>query len=161
MTGSKTADSVFGQILICLRMSKLDYMVKETPYSGFVTIRKKFVKNVTEEHNDREEQIVDIVLVENLKKENTFLKDKVSELERNYAIFKVQHDETELKLNVLEKDKRSLEDELEEAFGESRELKMSLSTEKIPIKKKSVKIENMVENVEKLEDLLKCKDLEI
>ena len=77
MTGPQTADSVFGQMLICLRMSKLDFMVKETPYSGYVTIRKKFVKNFTEEHIEKEnvEQIVDLGLMENLKKENTFLRD--------------------------------------------------------------------------------------
>ena len=49
--------------------------------------------------------------MENLKKENTFFKDKVNDMERNFAIFKVEHDETELKLNVLDKDKRSLEEE--------------------------------------------------
>ena len=70
MTGPQTADSVFGQMLICLRMSKLDYMVKETPYSGYVTIRKKFVKNYTGEH---------VGLMENLKIENNFLNEKVKE----------------------------------------------------------------------------------
>ena len=45
---SVKAENVFGQVLICLRMSKLDYMVKETPYSAYVTIRKKFIKSVDE-----------------------------------------------------------------------------------------------------------------
>ena len=40
------ADNVFGQVMICLRMSKLDYLVNETPYSAYVTIRKKFVKSL-------------------------------------------------------------------------------------------------------------------
>jgi hypothetical protein len=29
MVGNIKAENVFGQVLICLRMSKLDYMVKE------------------------------------------------------------------------------------------------------------------------------------
>ena len=41
-----SAENVFGQVLICLRMSKLDYVIKETPYAGYVTVRKKFMKNV-------------------------------------------------------------------------------------------------------------------
>ena len=163
MTGPQTADSVFGQMLICLRMSKLDYMVKETPYSGYVTIRKKFVKNFTEEHIEKEnvEQIVDLGLVENIKKENTFLKDKVNEMERNFAIIKVEHDETELKLVVLEKDKATLEEEIEESFCETRELKMSLANQKNAAKKASMEMKDMVESVDILEDLVKAKDLEI
>ena len=43
------AETVFGQVLICLRMSKLDYMIKETPYSAYLTVRKKFAKDVKEE----------------------------------------------------------------------------------------------------------------
>ena len=36
-----------GQILFSLKTSKLNYMVKETPFSAYVTIRKKFVKNLS------------------------------------------------------------------------------------------------------------------
>ena len=49
MFGASKADNVFGQVVICLRMSKLDYMIKATPYSAYVTIRKKFVKSAHEE----------------------------------------------------------------------------------------------------------------
>ena len=46
MVGEVSAENAFGQVLICLRMSKLNFILKETPYSGYVTIRKKFVKEV-------------------------------------------------------------------------------------------------------------------
>ena len=39
-------------------MSKLDYVVKETPYSAYVTIRKKFSKSINEE-------LIENVIVEN------------------------------------------------------------------------------------------------
>ena len=45
MTGKTIAKNALGQVLICLRMSKLNYVAKETPYSAYVTIRKKFVKD--------------------------------------------------------------------------------------------------------------------
>ena len=44
MTGEYSAEKACGQVLICLKMSNLNYMVKETPFSAFVTIRKKFLK---------------------------------------------------------------------------------------------------------------------
>ena len=50
------ADNLFGQVMICLRMSKLDYLVNETPYSAYVTIRKKFVKSL--DHEVIEEEYV-------------------------------------------------------------------------------------------------------
>ena len=43
MFGASKADNVFGQVVICLRMSKLDYMIKETTYSAYVTIRKSLL----------------------------------------------------------------------------------------------------------------------
>ena len=51
MVGKVSAENAFGQILICLRMSKLNFILKETPYSGYVTIRKKFVKEVENGEN--------------------------------------------------------------------------------------------------------------
>ena len=47
MVGPVKAENVFGQVMICLRMSKLDYLVKEMPYSAYATIRKKFIKSVS------------------------------------------------------------------------------------------------------------------
>ena len=32
-----------GQVIFNLKMSKLNYVVKETPYSAYITIRKKFI----------------------------------------------------------------------------------------------------------------------
>ena len=45
MACENSAEKACGTILFCLKMSKLNYMVKETPFSAYVTIRKKFVKS--------------------------------------------------------------------------------------------------------------------
>ena len=58
MVGTSKAENVFGKVLICLRMSKLDYVVKETPYSAYLTIKKKFSKSINEE-------LIENVIVEN------------------------------------------------------------------------------------------------
>ena len=141
MAGRIQAENKFGQLMICLRMSKLDYLVKETPYSAYITIRKKFLKNVVDDNNEAvaEEGVKDdasnVVFGrrdENRAiEENNFLKQKLIDLEKNYAMLNIEHDEIETKVKVLEKDKVSLEEELEESFAVSREFKKSVEKQKM------------------------------
>ena len=49
MVGENSAEMACGQVLFSLKMSNLNYMVKETPFSAYVTIRKKFVKSAKTE----------------------------------------------------------------------------------------------------------------
>ena len=37
MASKVSAENVLGQVLICLRMSKLDFLVTETPYAAYMT----------------------------------------------------------------------------------------------------------------------------
>ena len=46
MVGEFSAQYACGQILFSLKNSNLNYVVKETPYSAYITIRKKFIKDV-------------------------------------------------------------------------------------------------------------------
>ena len=39
-----------GQILFSLQMSNLNYVIKETPYSAYITIRKKFARSIETVH---------------------------------------------------------------------------------------------------------------
>ena len=48
MSSDLLAHTVCEQLLSILKTSKLNYLVKETPYSAFVTIRKRFVNDVKE-----------------------------------------------------------------------------------------------------------------
>ena len=52
MTGEKlsqfSAEFACGQILFSLKNSNLNYLVRETPYSAYITIRKKLVKEAFE-----------------------------------------------------------------------------------------------------------------
>ena len=66
------AQNVFGQVLICLRMSQLDYVVKETPYAAYVTVRKQFMK-----HANVEKDVIEVEVGKtSVEKENTKLKEK-------------------------------------------------------------------------------------
>jgi hypothetical protein len=51
MASKVSAENVFGQVLICLRMSQLDFLVKETPYAAYITVRKKLTKYVEVNNN--------------------------------------------------------------------------------------------------------------
>ena len=48
MLEENSAEFACGQLLYNIKMSKLNYMVKETPYSAYITVRKKFVKGVVD-----------------------------------------------------------------------------------------------------------------
>ena len=93
MCDNSRAENVFGQILICLRMSKLDYIVKETPYSAYLTIRKKFAKSakVGTEDIERVGQDDNIAKLDKVQKENNFLKQKIEEVEKGCANLKVKN----------------------------------------------------------------------
>ena len=77
--------------------------------------------------------------------ENNFLRQKIIDLEKNYAVLNFEHDEMETKLKVIEKDKVSLEEELEESFAVSREFKKSGDKQKMYDTKISM-LENKVKN---------------
>ena len=59
----------------------------------------------------------------NLKKENSELKKKVRDLETTCGLITYNNEELEVKHETLEKDISSLDDKLEEEYGESRMLK--------------------------------------
>ena len=40
-----TADAVCENVLECLKTSNLNFLIQESPYSVYVTIRKRFLKN--------------------------------------------------------------------------------------------------------------------
>ena len=46
MVGDISAQHACGQILFSLKNSNLNYLVKETPYSAYITIRKKYIKEI-------------------------------------------------------------------------------------------------------------------
>ena len=157
------ADNVFGQVLICLRLSKLDYILKETPYSAYLTIRKKFIKGVKEEtvaHTNNVESANDKNR-ESLQRENSFLKDKVADLEKRCALFTVENDELEIKLETLEKDKVSLEEEIEQSYTESRELRKTIEKQKKVGRETFSSMKELNENIVMLENKVKVKDLEV
>ena len=134
MVGTDKAENVFGQVLICLRMSKLDFLIKETPYSAYITIRKKFVKSVI-----GNEEILEIDNVKVIDNQHDKLKETLKSLETRYGMLEFEHEELEMKYEQTKRDYSALEDTIEEAYEESRNLKKNLKeleAEKSDIKSK-------------------------
>ena len=123
-----SAENLFGQLMICLRMSKLDYLVKETPYSAYVSIRKKFSKSVNSASDMIEVgNVASNDVHDKLEKENRLLKQKLDDLGRECAMVRFEKEEIDIKYEELEKDRISLEDKIEEAYAESRPLRNTIS----------------------------------
>jgi hypothetical protein len=94
MTGKVSAENVFGQVLICLRMSRLDFLVTETPYAAYVTIRKRFMKTANAFENVNNVYNID----ENLKLENLNLKEKLKDIQTKSALTVFENEELEIKM---------------------------------------------------------------
>ena len=110
-----TAENTFGQVLICLRMSKLNFVVKETPYSAYVTIRKRFVKSYDGKPIEKDNvEMVEPFVVSDLKK-------KVNDLEKQCGLLRYNIDEYEIKCTALESEKINLEDQIEDLFAKRKE----------------------------------------
>ena len=157
MIGKNSPDFACGQVLYSIKMSELDYLVKETPYSIYVTIRKKFVKGHTDADDTSEKVDIIDVTTEMLKKklqiaekENKGLKEKIADDLQITEMLRVEYEELEMKTDNLESDKSELEDTIEELYREISQLKQKENTFV------EIKEENMI-----LKDNLKNLDAEI
>ena len=156
MANKTTPENTLGQHLICLRMSKLNYVVKETPYSAFVTIRKKFVKSLDKDVFESEIVVKDDNLKE-LERENFHQKQKVKELEKECAMLQFEKEELEIKLEAVEKKNFALDDQIEVEMDVSREKERVIKD----LKTKHAKCKENSDNILILEYTLKNRDDEI
>ena len=110
MSNENKAHKVCDQMLRILKSSKLNYLVKETPYSSFITIRKRFLKDIScvslaSEDDSRSEA--------DLSRENMILKEKCKELEVEVGYLNINKENMELANDSLEKETRILRIEVE------------------------------------------------
>ena len=127
MATEVSAEFACGKILFGIRQSKLNYVLNETPYSAYITIRKKFTNGVIVNNEEMAKDASGAkVLESNLTKENRELKEKLKDVETICALIQIENEEFELKNDSLKKDIVSLDDKIEEAYLESRNLKMDI-----------------------------------
>ena len=110
MVGEISPDFACGQVLFGLKMSNLNYVVKETPYSVYLTIRKSFVREPVER------QSIEI------KDSEKALKEEIKDLKTNLAIAKVELEEIECKNKSLKEKNESHKETIEELCAEKNKL---------------------------------------
>ena len=101
-----STDFACGQIIFSLKSSRLNYIVKETPYSAYITIRKKFMKDVTESQENHVIEHANVADVADnvVKNENDALKRELNDLKTSFAMTTVQFDEIEIQNESLKKE---------------------------------------------------------
>ena len=118
MTVEMSPDFDCGKILYCLKMSRLNYLVKETPYSAYITVRKKFIKE------NIENQITPAALnSSDNKKELLTLNELNKDLEKRLAMAKIEFEEMELAKENQIADISKRDDEIENLLKAERILK--------------------------------------
>ena len=123
MTGKMSADNALGKGLICLRMSNLNFVAKETPFSTYITIRKKLIKPTTEA----------VIENRNIELEGERLRkvaddvsnEKIKDLLTKCAMLEFEKEELEVKYEALEKTKIEVDDQIEEIYARNKELSKS------------------------------------
>ena len=133
MLDEMSVEKACGQILFCLKSSNLNYMVKETPFSTYVTIRKKFVRNLHSVENITENTPANDnnEYVRKLEKENALLQKKVKDILTENAHLRFDSEESEIKFNALEKEKTTLEIKLEESDDKFQKVEEELENASI------------------------------
>ena len=101
MAGDSSPHNACGQILFSLKMTKLNYVVKETPFSAYITIRKKFIQSSF---------VPDVAIEKVTAAENELisLKEKNRYLETKLALITFELEETQVKNEALEKKMRNV-----------------------------------------------------
>ena len=141
MASQRSPNFACGQILYCLKMSNLNYLVKETPLSAYITIRKKFIRDATIENLDK---IVNDSSPSDLEIEVIALRESKKDLETRIEMAKVDFEERELEKETLlaklnkqdeeiehfQKNERMFNEEIKVLNIEKDGLKTQISNEK-------------------------------
>ena len=138
MSYDTRAHTVCEQMLSILKTSKLNYLVKETPYSAFVTIRKRFVRDtrdlpgvtlVAEDNNTGENDF---------RRENLVLKQRCKSLEVEVGYLNIDIEKAKLENDTLRKENKTLRLE-----GEKLESNLSIANKEID--EKNLEVERLIE----------------
>ena len=126
------AHTVCEQMLSILKTSKLNYLVKETPYSAFVTIRKRFLKETKD--------LPSVTLVQDnntgendFRRENLILKQRCKSLEVEVGYLNIDIEKLELEKDTLSKENKNLRLE-----GDKLEFNLSIANKEIDEKNNEV-----------------------
>ena len=158
MASQRSPNFACGQILYCLKMSNLNSLVKETPFSSYITIRKKFIRDATIENLDK---IVNDSNPSDLEIEVIALRESKKDLETRIEMAKVDFEERELEKETLLAKLNKQDEEIEHFLKNERMFNEEIKV--LNIEKEGLKttIDQISNEKSKHFDKLKEKDCKI
>ena len=120
------------KLLDGIKSSQLDFLLQETPYSVFLTIRKKYIKNFKPASKD--ELFENESVIEDLKQENENLRNVAKEIT-------IENEANKNKVTVLEKRLEQAEEDMLKHLENEKNQKSKL-TDEIDVLKKIKKKDN-------------------
>ena len=129
--------------------------MKETPYSAYITIRKKLIIPVTREGSEVvANDTIDIdANLKSVEKENSRLRERNLDVEREHALLNIEFEKLEMKFGELKDINDKLNDKNEELSEEYTKLVKHNTTIDNDLKKETIKFDQY-----KNEELKKAKD---
>lgn len=139
MSSEFSANFACGQIIFSLKSSKLNYVVKETPYSAYITIRKKFLKSFEQSETDNIDKIVNSAKLDDdikdkikkVEKENIKLKQRNKEVESDLGLLRIEFEEVDIRNHELLNKNTDLDDKIEELYREISNLRQNGNNERL------------------------------
>jgi len=161
MTSENSANFACGQILFSLKSSQLNYIVKETPYSAYITIRKKFLKsfeqseaNIVNRIMTREQADRDLKEhTKQVERENLNLRERNIEVERDLALMRIELEEMETKNHDLLDKNSDIEDKIEDLYRETSHIEQ-LNQEIDNLKCENLKVKTECEDADMMKNNL-------
>ena len=165
MLSENSANYSCDKVLFVPKNSNLNYPLNETPYSAYITIRKKFVKDPIK--ND--EPVNNTTVIRGKEEDLRTLTERNNDLEKRLALATVEYEEMELQQVQYLKDISKLEDNIEnfiktenKLIKENEELKSNKDDLKTDIEELEEKNKNLDsekdELTERVDEL--CRELQ-
>ena len=151
------ASNVCDSLMLAIKASQLDFVIQETPYSSFVTIRKKFKKGFNPSNEVTEVDTVYNHTLKELKLENCKLRETIKEKEAQFESVKSVSIMLQGKLENAEKDMLK---HFEERDKQKTRFAEEVSNLKIKIKEKDDSIIVYKADAAKAVKTIKCLEKE-
>ena len=168
---SKSAEFACGQILYNIKESKLNYLVRETPYSVSITLRKKYVKEAIENISITPQSVhvennLDVKKkLEAVESENARLRKKIIDKDKEIGTTQFENGELEVKNEQLDSEVVVLNDKIEDMYRAISKLKSgnegSINHVDKKLKVKEVLVNEMEEKIMILENVVESRNMKI
>ena len=159
-----TAQQSCENVLLALKSSNLNFLIQESPYSVYITVRKRFIKNSPQKiptsasyETNNALEVENAVLKKELEAKNTRCKDVEKEIELlevdvkklNKAVANVTQvkNETENELKVISNLHKNVSNELQKTKNELKVLSKNIKSNEKEIYNLTNKNENLQETL--------------